>query len=311
MSAEPPGAKPTSRRTGLSTCASAGGAAVASAEQARASVRRDSHGGLLQEMKAALYGRARSSAKVFRCLRRIAHRMDIASWSAIAGLLASRHGARRFAAVAPAAQHVDALSRRRRGREPALARLGPRRADDARHARSSESPRWCCCCRCSARAEDEPRPERRPLAAAAAPRGGVDARHRRAHRRRRRLALGLPFGAAILLGGILAPTDPVLASDVQVAERRRSRPPALLAHRRGRPERRHRVSVRAARPRPARPARPRPTRLALARGRRRLGRRLPASASARCSARWSAASSSICAARTRRRSGSTTSSRSA
>ena len=31
------------------------------------------------------------------------------------------------------------------------------------------------------------------------------------------LALGLPLGAAILLGGILAPTDPVLASDVQVA----------------------------------------------------------------------------------------------
>jgi NhaP-type Na+/H+ or K+/H+ antiporter len=30
--------------------------------------------------------------------------------------------------------------------------------------------------------------------------------------------LGLPLGAAILLGGILAPTDPVLASDVQVAE---------------------------------------------------------------------------------------------
>jgi sodium/hydrogen antiporter len=29
--------------------------------------------------------------------------------------------------------------------------------------------------------------------------------------------LGLPLGAAILLGGILAPTDPVLASDVQVA----------------------------------------------------------------------------------------------
>lgn len=28
--------------------------------------------------------------------------------------------------------------------------------------------------------------------------------------------LGLPLGAAILLGGILAPTDPVLASDVQV-----------------------------------------------------------------------------------------------
>jgi len=30
--------------------------------------------------------------------------------------------------------------------------------------------------------------------------------------------LGLPLGAAILLGAILAPTDPVLASDVQVAE---------------------------------------------------------------------------------------------
>lgn len=30
------------------------------------------------------------------------------------------------------------------------------------------------------------------------------------------LGLGLPLGAAILLGAILAPTDPVLASDVQV-----------------------------------------------------------------------------------------------
>jgi NhaP-type Na+/H+ or K+/H+ antiporter len=30
--------------------------------------------------------------------------------------------------------------------------------------------------------------------------------------------LGLPLGAAVLLGGILAPTDPVLASDVQVEE---------------------------------------------------------------------------------------------
>lgn len=30
--------------------------------------------------------------------------------------------------------------------------------------------------------------------------------------------LGLPVGAAVLLGGILAPTDPVLASDVQVSE---------------------------------------------------------------------------------------------
>jgi len=32
------------------------------------------------------------------------------------------------------------------------------------------------------------------------------------------LALGLPLGAAIVLGGILAPTDPVLASDVQTAD---------------------------------------------------------------------------------------------
>lgn len=32
------------------------------------------------------------------------------------------------------------------------------------------------------------------------------------------IALGLPLGAAILLGAILAPTDPVLASDVQVVE---------------------------------------------------------------------------------------------
>ncbi|MDO9434275.1 sodium:proton antiporter [Hydrogenophaga sp.] len=32
------------------------------------------------------------------------------------------------------------------------------------------------------------------------------------------LALGLPLGAAVLLGSILAPTDPVLASDVQVAD---------------------------------------------------------------------------------------------
>ena len=32
------------------------------------------------------------------------------------------------------------------------------------------------------------------------------------------MALGLPVGAAILLGAILAPTDPVLASDIQVTE---------------------------------------------------------------------------------------------
>ena len=32
------------------------------------------------------------------------------------------------------------------------------------------------------------------------------------------LVIGLPLGAAVLLGGILAPTDPVLASDVQVRQ---------------------------------------------------------------------------------------------
>ena len=123
--------------------------------------------------------------------------------------------------------------------------------------------------------------------------------------------LGLPLGAAILLGGILAPTDPVLASDVQVAEptdRDRLRfsltgeaglndgtafPFVLLGlgllglHELGDSLWRWlAIDV-------------------------RLGASAPASASARCSARSSAASSSTCAARTRRRSASTTSSRSA
>lgn len=31
-------------------------------------------------------------------------------------------------------------------------------------------------------------------------------------------ALGLPVGAAVLLGAVLAPTDPVLASDVHMRE---------------------------------------------------------------------------------------------
>ena len=75
--------------------------------------------------------------------------------------------------------------------------------------------------------------------------------------------LGLPLGAAVLLGAILAPTDPVLASDVQVAERRRPRPPALRPHRRRRTQRRHRVPVRHARARPARTSRPRRGRMAL------------------------------------------------
>ena len=40
-------------------------------------------------------------------------------------------------------------------------------------------------------------------------------------------ALGLPLAAALVLGSVLAPTDPVLASDVQVggpARRSRTRP---------------------------------------------------------------------------------------
>ena len=36
-------------------------------------------------------------------------------------------------------------------------------------------------------------------------------------------ALKLPWGAAVLLGGILAPTDPVLASDVQMGTNRSDR----------------------------------------------------------------------------------------
>ena len=65
--------------------------------------------------------------------------------------------------------------------------------------------------------------------------------------------LHLPLGAAILLGGILAPTDPVLASDVQMkhpgdhCDELRWRP-----DRRGRVQRRHGVSFRDARPRSAR-----------------------------------------------------------
>ncbi len=44
-------------------------------------------------------------------------------------------------------------------------------------------------------------------------------------------ALNLPLGAAVLLGAILAPTDPVLASDVQAGQPRRPRPPAASASR--------------------------------------------------------------------------------
>ena len=61
----------------------------------------------------------------------------------------------------------------------------------------------------------------------------------------------------MLLGAILAPTDPVLASDVQVREPRRPGPAALRPDRRGGPERRDRLPVRDAGPRAARAARAR------------------------------------------------------
>ena len=58
--------------------------------------------------------------------------------------------------------------------------------------------------------------------------------------------LGLDIASAVLLGAALAPTDPVLASDVQVgppheAHRRRG---ALRAHGRGRAQRRAELSLR-------------------------------------------------------------------
>ena len=68
--------------------------------------------------------------------------------------------------------------------------------------------------------------------------------------------LDLPLGAAVLLGAVLAPTDPVLASDVQVATAG-PRPAALRPHRRGRAQRRDGVPVCHARSRAARAARDR------------------------------------------------------
>ena len=122
--------------------------------------------------------------------------------------------------------------------------------------------------------------------------------------------LGLPLGAAVLLGAILAPTDPVLASDVQVANAGdRDRLRFALTGEAGLNDGTafpfvmlglgllglHELGA---------------VRLALVRRRRGLGRRAAASASARCSARWSAGWCCTCGARTRRRSGSTTSWRS-
>ncbi len=64
-------------------------------------------------------------------------------------------------------------------------------------------------------------------------------RHGAHHRRDRRAGgcgAGLPLGAAVLLGALLAPTDPVLASDVQVDARARCRTGPLQPDRRSRPE---------------------------------------------------------------------------
>ncbi len=48
--------------------------------------------------------------------------------------------------------------------------------------------------------------------------------------------LPLPLGMAVLLGAVLAPTDPVLAGEVQVELSRRQGSTSPDAHRRGRPQ---------------------------------------------------------------------------
>ena len=92
-----------------------------------------------------------------------------------------------------------------------------------------------------------PEAQRRPARPALAPAGAAghdfDGADRGADRRWSAwLFLGLPLGACVLLGAILAPTDPVLASDVQLHEpgdRDRLRF-ALTGE--GGPERRHGLS---------------------------------------------------------------------
>lgn len=58
---------------------------------------------------------------------------------------------------------------------------------------------------------------------------------------------GLSWGVAVLIGAILAPTDPVLASLGAGQRCPRQRPPALRPVRRGGLQRRHRVSLRGVR----------------------------------------------------------------
>ena len=124
------------------------------------------------------------------------------------------------------------------------------------------------------------------------------------------MAVGLPLAAALLLGAILAPTDPVLASDVQVGARARCRAGAVQPDRRSRPQRRHRVPVRHARPWAAGPPRARRERLALVERRPDLGGGRRTWRRHACAAPALPGSSSTCGASTRRPSASTSFSRS-
>ena len=159
------------------------------------------------------------SAKVFRCPSRNLSSHGNRLVVGRRGPASSRHGAQRFAARAPAAQHVDALPRGRRGASARSGSTGCRSRRRRTRARSSGSPRsslllslfgsglkmsvglsdgrWLLPLRLAVVSM---------LVTVALIAGAGVA------------WLGLPLGAAILLGGILAPTDPVLASDVQVAE---------------------------------------------------------------------------------------------
>jgi NhaP-type Na+/H+ or K+/H+ antiporter len=143
--------------------------------------------------------------------------MEIAAWSAVVGLLliVMALGDSLLARL-PLSTSMLYLAVGAAG-QPALARLdlarGGQRDQGARAARRDRGPAVAV----RLGPEDERRPARRSLAAAAAARDPVDGVTVALVAGVGVLALGLPLGAAILLGGILAPTDPVLASDVQVA----------------------------------------------------------------------------------------------
>ena len=162
--------------------------------------------------------RARSSAKVFRCLVALALRMDIGSWSAVAGLLllvmalsdsvfarlplsTSMLYLALGAAVSPLwldwihiapATHAHALERMAE-----IVLLLSLFGSGLKMSVGLRDGRWLLPLRLATVSM--------VATVALIALAGV-------------AWLGLPLGAAILLGGILAPTDPVLASDVQVAE---------------------------------------------------------------------------------------------